>query len=62
MHGSVSLGKALTAAFYNTSVKYSYYSGCSTDGRQGLKSLELLSDNFDGVLSGAPAWWTTRLQ
>lgn len=62
MHDSVSLGKVLIAAFYNTPVKYSYYSGCSTGGRQGLKSLEMFPDDFDGVLSGAPAWWATHLR
>jgi feruloyl esterase len=62
LHGSVSLGKTLTEAFYDESIGYSYYAGCSTGGRQGLKSLQMFPDDFDGVLAGAPAWWTTHLQ
>ena len=62
LHGSVVLGKTLTEAFYDSSIEYSYYAGCSTGGRQGLKSLQMFPDDFDGVLAGAPAWWTTHLQ
>jgi feruloyl esterase len=56
MHGTVSLGKTLTAAFYNKTANYNYYAGCSTGGRQGLKSVEMFPEDFDGVLAGAPAW------
>ncbi|KKY17113.1 putative feruloyl esterase b [Diplodia seriata] len=62
IHGSVELGKALVSAYYGSQIKYSYYSGCSTGGRQGLRNLQLYPDDFDGVLAGAPAWWTTHLQ
>lgn len=62
MHGSVELAKVLTEAFYSSGIDYSYYSGCSTGGRQGLKEVEMYPDDFDGVLAGAPAWWTAHLQ
>ncbi|KAF2140705.1 uncharacterized protein K452DRAFT_288794 [Aplosporella prunicola CBS 121167] len=62
MHGSVVLAKELTKTYYGSEIKYSYYSGCSTGGRQGLKSAQKFPDDFDGVLVGAPAWWTTHLQ
>ncbi|OJD34254.1 ferulic acid esterase feruloyl esterase [Diplodia corticola] len=62
MHGSVELGKTLVSAYYGSQIKYSYYSGCSTGGRQGLRSIQLYPKDFDGVLAGAPAWWTTHLQ
>ncbi|KAL4902903.1 hypothetical protein BDW74DRAFT_186564 [Aspergillus multicolor] len=62
LHGSVELGKTLTEAFYNGSIDYSYYAGCSTGGRQGLKSVQMFPDDFDGVLAGACAWWTTHQQ
>ena len=42
-------------------IKYSYYSGCSTGGRQGLKELQIAPGTFDGVLVGAPAWDTSHL-
>ncbi|KAF4304676.1 ferulic acid esterase feruloyl esterase [Botryosphaeria dothidea] len=62
MHGSVELAKKLTTAFYGSQIQYSYYSGCSTGGRQGIRSAQLFPDDFDGILAGAPAWWTTHLQ
>ena len=62
MHGSIVLSKQLTDVYYGDGHKYSYYSGCSTGGRQGFKEIEEYPSDFDGVLAGAPAWWTTRLQ
>lgn len=67
--GSTKAGKALLAAYYGqNSLKHTYYSGCSTGGRQGLKQLEVDQSLFDGLLIGAPAWnqthmlpWITRL-
>lgn len=69
IHGSTALGKTLTKAFYQAAtIDYSYYSGCSTGGRQGLKEIQLHPDAYDGALVGAPAWdvvglmpWITRL-
>ncbi|KAK3388475.1 hypothetical protein B0T20DRAFT_457128 [Sordaria brevicollis] len=62
LHGTVVLGKKLTASYYNVpKVSYSYYSGCSTGGRQGLREIQEFPDSFDGVLIGAPAWWTSHL-
>jgi feruloyl esterase len=62
MHGSIVIAKQLTKAYYGTTPQFNYYSGCSTGGRQGLKEAEEFPDDFDGVLAGAPAWWTNRLQ
>jgi feruloyl esterase len=62
LHGSVELGKTITEAYYASKIKYSYYTGCSTGGRQGLKEIQEFPEDFDGVLAGAPAWWTTHLQ
>jgi feruloyl esterase len=50
------------SGWYNENIKYSYYSGCSTGGRQGLKEIQISPESFDGVLAGAPAWWTSHLQ
>lgn len=62
MHGSVVLGKQITASYYKQNATYSYYSGCSTGGRQGLKEAEYYPEDFDGIVAGAPAWWTSHLQ
>jgi feruloyl esterase len=62
MHGSTVAAKAVVAAYYSQNVSYSYYSGCSTGGRQGLKEAERYPEDFDGIVAGAPAWWTSHMQ
>ncbi|KAL7629146.1 hypothetical protein AAE478_000665 [Parahypoxylon ruwenzoriense] len=62
MEGSILLGKTLIQSYYNEqSIAYSYYSGCSTGGRQGLKQIQRDPNIFDGALIGAPAWDTKNL-
>jgi feruloyl esterase len=62
LHGSIVIAKEVTRAYYSKDLAYSYYSGCSTGGRQGLKEAEEFPDDFDGIVAGAPAWWTVHLQ
>ncbi|ESQ81735.1 tannase/feruloyl esterase family alpha/beta hydrolase [Asticcacaulis benevestitus] len=47
--------KGLAAFYYGQPVKYSYWDGCSTGGRQGLVEAQRYPDDFDGLLIGAPA-------
>jgi len=61
IHGSVVLGKALVKSFYGNKPFKSYYSGCSTGGRQGLREIADHADSFDGLLIGAPAWDTVAI-
>jgi len=61
VHGTVVLAKALTNLYYPTQFTYSYYSGCSTGGRQGLREIQVDVNSFDGALIGAPAWDTQHL-
>ncbi|OTA95518.1 hypothetical protein M434DRAFT_20233 [Hypoxylon sp. CO27-5] len=60
MHGSVQLAKELIRGYYGKDLRYSYYSGCSTGGRQGFKEAQVDADSFDGMLVGAPAWWISH--
>lgn len=62
IHGSTVMGKALTEAYYGQNISWSYYAGSSTGGRQGLREAQYDPDSFDGLLVGAPAWWTSHLQ
>ena len=61
MHQAVEMSKMLVSAYYSQAPRKSYYSGCSTGGRQGLKEVQVDATSFDGVLVGAPAWWSTNL-
>jgi feruloyl esterase len=57
MNYSVSIAKDVINAFYQVDKpNRSYYSGCSTGGRQGLKQIMVDPNSFDGILVGAPGW------
>lgn len=62
MHGTVELGKQVVEGYYSSAIRYSYYMGGSTGGRQGLKEAQISPGSFDGMVIGAPAWWTSHLQ
>jgi len=47
--------KAVIEAFYGRAAKLSYWNGCSTGGRQGLKEAQQFPEDYDGIIAGAPA-------
>ena len=47
--------KAIIQAFYGNAPRLSYWNGCSTGGRQGLKEAQKFPDDYDGIIAGAPA-------
>ncbi|KAK5076178.1 Feruloyl esterase [Lithohypha guttulata] len=56
IHTGVVVGKQLTEQFYSSPINHSYYLGCSTGGRQGMKSAQMFHEDFDGIVAGAPAF------
>jgi feruloyl esterase len=55
IHRMTEAAKAIVKAYYGADSKYSYFFGCSNGGRQALMEAQRYPDDFDGVVSGAPA-------
>lgn len=60
VHEMTVKGKAIVEAFYGSGPKLSYWNGCSTGGRQALTEVQRFPEDFDGIVAGAPANYTTR--
>ncbi|KAJ5669789.1 Tannase [Penicillium macrosclerotiorum] len=53
------LGKYVTKGFYGLSTSskvYTYYEGCSDGGREGMSQVQRYGEEYDGVITGAPAF------
>jgi len=61
VHETTVAAKAVIANFYGSSPRYSYWNGCSTGGRQGLKEAQRFPADFDGIIAGAPANYQMHL-
>ncbi len=54
--------KALIRAYYGRGPAYSYFTGCSTGGRQGVMEAQRHPGEYDGILAGAPVINYPRMQ
>jgi tannase/feruloyl esterase len=61
VHEMTVTSKAIIQNFYGSAPRYSYWNGCSTGGRQGLKEAQKFPADFDGIVAGAPANYQTHL-
>jgi feruloyl esterase len=48
--------KAIIKAFYGEAPKYSYWTGCSGGGKQGLAEAQRFPDDYDGIVAGSSAY------
>ena len=48
--------KQVSAAFYGQQPGHAYFAGCSTGGQQGLAEAQRFPADYEGILSGAPAY------
>ncbi|HVF15579.1 MAG TPA: tannase/feruloyl esterase family alpha/beta hydrolase, partial [Steroidobacteraceae bacterium] len=53
--------KAIVDAYYTPALTKSYWQGCSSGGKQGLKEAQKFPEDYDGIIAGAPAIPWTRL-
>ena len=62
VHEMTVQAKAIIAAFYGNAPRLSYWNGCSSGGKQGLKEAQRFPADYDGIIAGAPAnYWTHLL-
>src|SRR5262249_36756795 len=47
--------KEIIRAFYGAAPRLSYFTGCSAGGWQGLTEAQRFPEDYNGILSGAPA-------
>ena len=62
IHETTVKAKAITESYYGSKPKRSYFNSCSNGGRQALMEAQRYPDDYDGIISGAPAnQWTHLL-
>ncbi|MFF4015912.1 tannase/feruloyl esterase family alpha/beta hydrolase [Streptomyces sp. NPDC001843] len=54
-HEAAVVGKQVVASAYAKRAAHSYFTGCSTGGRQGYAEAQRHPDDYDGILADAPA-------
>jgi feruloyl esterase len=59
IHETAVAAKAIIKTFYGEGPAHSYFSSCSNGGRQALMEAQRYPEDYDGIISGAPAaYWT----
>jgi feruloyl esterase len=59
VHRTAETAKAIIANYYGSAPSRNYFQGCSRGGGQALMEAQRFPADFDGIISGAPAYdWT----
>src|SRR4051812_34056763 len=61
IHEMTVAAKTITAAHYDARPVRSYFTSCSTGGRQALIEAQRYPDDFDGIVAGDASWDQMRL-
>ena len=54
VHVVTQAARGIIARYYGRSPRYSYFSGCSDGGREGVMAAQRYPADFDGIIAGAP--------
>jgi len=60
IHLMTLIGKQISAAFYGENPEHSYFTGCSTGGRQALMEAQRFANDYDGIVAGDPVAYYTH--
>ncbi len=60
IHETAVAAKRVVDHVYGAPPRLSYFNGCSTGGRQALTAAQRYPDDFNGIVGGAPAIYTTK--
>ncbi len=55
VHRTAEVAKAIVRSYYGAAEAHDYFAGCSNGGREALMEAQRYPDDFDGIVSGAPA-------
>ena len=61
VHRTAETAKAVIRRYYGRAAAYAYFTGCSNGGRQALMEAQRYPQDFDGLISGAPAYDITNI-
>ena len=56
IHRTAVVSKVIISQFYCSKPEYSYFLGCSRGGGQAMMEAQRYPDDFDGIVTGAPAF------
>jgi feruloyl esterase len=62
VHEMTLKGKAIVEAYYGSAPRFSYWSGCSTGGKQALHEVQQYPEDYNGLISSCPSNFWTRLE
>jgi feruloyl esterase len=60
IHETAAAAKTTVGTFYGTGPRLSYFNGCSTGGRQAMTAAQRYPEDFDGIVAGAPAMYSSK--
>jgi feruloyl esterase len=60
IHLMTVIGKQVASAFYGSNARHSYFTGCSTGGRQALMEAQRFPDDYEGIVAGDPVAFYTH--
>jgi hypothetical protein len=60
IHDMSVAGETVTRVYYPSPLRFSYFNGCSTGGREGLMEAQRYPADYNGIAAGAPAINWTR--